>query len=226
MYQHIPGALYRKIDPGEWRRIFIVGDLHGCFDLLLEKLERQGFDTDRDLLVSVGDLIDRGRQNLECLSLLREKWFCAVRGNHEQMAMESLATGDHELWLINGGGWFLRLEPLQQRQAKSLIADCSRLPLVIDIPMACRHIVVAHADYPSDHYSFDQPVDEEQLVWSRRRIQRNQRGRGAPITGATHFFFGHTPLDRVRHFFNQFYIDTGAVYGGTLTLVELNTLPV
>ncbi|TCL02755.1 metallophosphoesterase [Sodalis ligni] len=226
MYQYVPGAVYRKIDAQKWRRIFIVGDLHGCFDLLLEKLERQGFDTEQDLLVSVGDLIDRGRQNLECLSLLREKWFCAVRGNHEQMAMDSLADNDPGLWLANGGDWFARLDSARQQQAKALIAECAALPLVIDIPMDQRHVVVAHADYPADNYYFDQPVDSEELVWSRRRIHRNQQGRGAPITGATHFFFGHTPLNRVRHFFNQYYIDTGAVYGGSLTLVEINTLPV
>lgn len=225
MFQHIPGAIYHRIRPADWRRIFIVGDVHGCYDQLVDKLERQSFNTDCDLLVSVGDLIDRGRQNLECLSLLRENWFCAVRGNHEQMAMEAISHNDHDLWRLNGGNWLSRLDERGQAQAKTLIAECAALPLVVDIPMADRHLVVAHADYPLDHYEFGQPVDEEALIWSRRRFQRNQQGRGVAIDGATQFFFGHTPLDRVRHFHNQFYIDTGAVYGGTLTLFELGRIP-
>lgn len=226
MDKYIPGCMYRKIDPDDWRRIFLVGDLHGCYDQLLDKLEKFAFDTDCDLLISVGDLIDRGKQNLECLGLLGQKWFCAVRGNHEQMAMEAVAGNDYDLWLINGGGWFFRLNDHQQQQAKTLINECALLPLVIDIELGKQHFVVAHADYPQDHYSFDQSVDATQLVWSRRRIERNQKGRGVTITGATHFFFGHTPLDRVRHYYNQFYIDTGAVFGGTLTLVELTNLPI
>lgn len=62
VYQHINGA--------EWRNIQVVGDLHGCNTLLMEKLDEVGFDTSRDLLISVGDLTDRGEENVECLALL------------------------------------------------------------------------------------------------------------------------------------------------------------
>ncbi len=219
-------AVYRKIDPEAWQRLFVVGDLHGCYDLLLDKLARRGFNKQHDLLISVGDLIDRGPENLQCLKLLNEPWFCAVRGNHEQMAIDALQTGDNGLWLANGGSWFLRLGDEGQRNAQRLITRCARLPLVIDIPMADRHIVIAHADYPADDYGFERPISAEEVLWSRRRISRNQRGRGVTISGATHFFFGHTPLNRIRNYYNQYYIDTGAVFGGELSLVELKALPV
>lgn len=39
VYQHINGA--------EWRNIQVVGDLHGCHSLLMEKLDEAGFDTSR-----------------------------------------------------------------------------------------------------------------------------------------------------------------------------------
>lgn len=220
-----PEQIYRQIDPDAWRRIFLVGDLHGCYDLLLAKLARRQFDDKHDLLVSVGDLIDRGAQSLECLQLLEQPWFCAVRGNHEQMAIDALSWHDAEMWLANGGGWFFRLDDAKRRRAAELIGLCDELPLVIDIHMATRHCVVAHADYPLNTYAFLKDIDPEQVVWSRRRINRNQRGIGAPIDGASHFFFGHTPLERVRHFYNQYYIDTGAVFGGSLTLIELTSLP-
>ncbi|STI47003.1 serine/threonine protein phosphatase 1 [Escherichia coli] len=50
------------------------------------------FDPWRDLLISVGDVIDRGPQSLRCLQLLEQHWVRAVRGNHEQMAMDALAS--------------------------------------------------------------------------------------------------------------------------------------
>lgn len=64
-------------------RLFVVGDLHGCYTLLMNKLEELEFNFQQDLLVSVGDLVDRGQENLECLSLINEPWFKAIRGNHE-----------------------------------------------------------------------------------------------------------------------------------------------
>ncbi|WP_227588701.1 metallophosphoesterase, partial [Klebsiella aerogenes] len=80
--------------------------MHGCFARLMAALRERKFDPYQDLLLSVGDLIDRGPQSAECLDLLRYRWVYAVRGNHEQMALEALADGDMRLWEMNGGDWY------------------------------------------------------------------------------------------------------------------------
>ena len=56
-------------------------------------------------------------------------------------------------------------------------------------------------------------------LWSRSRLGERQKGQG--ITGADHFWFGHTPLRHRVDIGNLHYIDTGAVFGGELTLVQL-----
>lgn len=216
---------YQKLDAARWNRVFLVGDLHGCYDLLLAKLERQRFDHTRDLLIALGDLVDRGPNNPACLQLLNQPWFRSVRGNHEQMAIDALRTGDDRMWLANGGGWFSRLSADEQQRAREGIDASAHLPLVIELTCGQRLMVIAHADYPLDHYACGQEIDSEAVLWSRKRISRHQQGRGKPITGASHFFFGHTPVNRVRHYYNQYYIDTGAVFGGTLTLIDLTSLP-
>ncbi|TRC46997.1 serine/threonine-protein phosphatase, partial [Mannheimia haemolytica] len=63
----------------------------------MTELEKVKFNRETDLLISVGDLIDRGRQNLKCLQLLREKWFFNVQGNHDQMAIEALLYHDFNM---------------------------------------------------------------------------------------------------------------------------------
>lgn len=96
---------------------FVVGDLHGCFDLLDRLLEAVRFDPACDRLFSVGDLVDRGPDSLRCMSFLDAPWFHAVRGNHESMLLEYfepyLSRGglddwaqvtSSDLWL-NGGEW-------------------------------------------------------------------------------------------------------------------------
>ncbi|AUY77290.1 TPA: hypothetical protein HNC65_07435 [Escherichia coli] len=49
----------------------------------------------------------------------------------------------------------------------------------------------------------------------------SERPKGQGITGADHFWFGHTPLRHRVDIGNLHYIDTGAVFGGELTLVQL-----
>ncbi len=56
---------YEKIDGSKYRNIWVVGDLHGCYTNLMNKLDTIGFDNKKDLLISVGDLVDRGAENVE-----------------------------------------------------------------------------------------------------------------------------------------------------------------
>ena len=57
--------MYQRLAGSTWRNIWLVGDLHGCFALLMSHLRQLKFDPWQDLLISVGDLIDRGPQSVE-----------------------------------------------------------------------------------------------------------------------------------------------------------------
>lgn len=81
--------LIEKFNASHIQRLFVVGDLHGCYVELMDQLSVINFDYSTDLLISVGDLIDRGRNSLKCLELTKEPWFKAIRGNHEQMCLEA-----------------------------------------------------------------------------------------------------------------------------------------
>lgn len=75
-----PAPVYQRIAGHQWRHIWLSGDIHGCLEQLRRKLWHCRFDPWRDLLISVGDVIDRGPQSLRCLQLLEQHWVCAVRG--------------------------------------------------------------------------------------------------------------------------------------------------
>ncbi len=89
-------------------RDFIVGDLHGCRSMLDALLAHVGFDTARDRLFSVGDLVDRGPESIECLDLLLEPWFYPVLGNHDAMLMAWILQDDQDPRAdVYGGGFAL-----------------------------------------------------------------------------------------------------------------------
>ena len=210
----LPDNAYQRVEATRWRHVWVVGDIHGCFSLLMAKLRLCHFDPWQDLLVSVGDVIDRGPDSLRCLKLLRKRWIIAVRGNHEQMGLDALATGEQFLWFMNGGSWFAQTE---QPAATAALETCRQLPWILELRCQNGIHVIAHADYPDDNYQWQREVDLQRVLWDRTRLMNKGNG----IRGADHFWFGHTPLRQRLDHENLHYIDTGAVFGGELTLVQL-----
>jgi bis(5'-nucleosyl)-tetraphosphatase (symmetrical) len=69
--------------------LFIVGDVQGCHQELLDLLAAARFDPARHRLTFVGDLINRGPDSLGVLRLAKQQLAHVVVGNHE----EALLTG-------------------------------------------------------------------------------------------------------------------------------------
>jgi len=90
-------------------RIFAIGDIHGCNKtfqkLLLDKIRIQKSDK----IYCMGDYIDRGSDSkgvIDFILKLRKKGYHihTLRGNHEQLMMESIQSEDKlKHWLKNGG---------------------------------------------------------------------------------------------------------------------------
>ena len=71
--------------------VFIVGDIHGCFDELVRILEQVGYFERSDLMVIlVGDLVSKGPKSLEVIQFSREHELLAVRGNHDDSLLNSV----------------------------------------------------------------------------------------------------------------------------------------
>jgi serine/threonine protein phosphatase 1 len=206
-------------------RTLIMGDLHGCYQQLLAGLSRLKFAPERgDCLIALGDLTDRGADNLACLRLLLQPWFHTVRGNHEQLMLTALLGGSRQarqLWFCNGGRWYERLEEIEQAEIMSLCHEhINRLPYAMEITTRERHRVgVVHADPVFNHWQqlveclrapSPDPEVLEQLLWQRARLNqlRKQPRRSAPaplsrqeiqgegpqIAGIDLVCLGHTPL--------------------------------
>ncbi len=214
-----------KIDYAD--RIFFVGDIHGEITKLNEKLDEVGFDKEKDHLFSVGDLIDRGEDSLSCLALIQEEWFRAVRGNHEDLMINSIINkSDNHLgcWIQNGAQWYFDLNQEDRMYANDLakLAD-EELPYVMEIHHRGKVIVMCHANYPSNEYTGK--IDKHDLfdiVWDRSRIDDFKRNKPSEeINGADLFVFGHTPLRAPLQVDNCLWIDTGAVFGKEMTVIEL-----
>ena len=219
---------YRRFARNPAGRDFVVGDVHGMFPALGELLALARFDEERDRLFSVGDLIDRGPRSREALDWLAKPWLHAVRGNHEQLLLDSDDPATRNLWIRhNGGAWWLDCGPAERAAFREA---CAELPIAIEIAASRGKVGVVHADAPrsnswADFLSRLESQDEravEHALWSRERVAGESVGR---VSGVDLVVCGHTPTTRIVEAENVRFIDTGAVYrqfaGARLTMIEI-----
>lgn len=76
------------IDLSEYRRVHIIGDVHGCYTALMEYLSNNGGIKDDECYIFTGDYLDRGIENVEVVKLMLDIYerrnIIMLEGNHER----------------------------------------------------------------------------------------------------------------------------------------------
>lgn len=220
-------------------RDFVIGDIHGTFDLVLAAMEQAGFNPDIDRLFSVGDLIDRGNGSHRCAAFLAKPYVHSVRGNHEDMLIDLYAEGTPSPEVLrvaaryNGFNWWLDL-PETERQ--KILAAIRKLPLAIEIETDRGTVGVIHADVPLGMawceflgmLNVGDPAVIKTCLWGRDRLRL---GDMTGVHGVGRLFVGHTPQwGNLTRAGNVYALDTGAVFGqtgikeeGHLTMAQVMT---
>lgn len=207
-------------------RDFIVGDLHGCVEALRYLLREIEFDTARDRLFSVGDLIDRADCGAceEALALLEKPWFYAVLGNHED-SLCAVAEGrlPRYRWYGIGGGW---AQHLPAERLTHYAHRLRRLPLVRVVGEGAERFNILHAEFLGSDADIDRayfdPDMREHMLWGRDIVLGTAEP--PPRSALSLTYVGHTPVRDLRMINSHFYLDTGAfINEGCLTIVEALT---
>lgn len=192
------------------RRTLVVGDIHGCYDELLELMEKAVLGAD-DRVVAVGDLLVKGPKSREVLELfMSDGRFSSVVGNHD-LALLKFWRGEE-----------VELTPQQRSALSELEVDRERygsylesLPFMIDLGA---HLVV-HAGLRPGVPAAAQSKDD---LTELRTLGPDRTSRdGTPwydvYEGEKIVLFGHWPALEVRRALRAIGLDTGCVYGHHLT---------
>jgi serine/threonine protein phosphatase 1 len=216
-------------------KIFAIGDIHGCNNKLVALLDRMPMNKETDILVFLGDYINRGPDSRKVLeTLLRIKATCNqvvfLKGNHEQALLDYAATGDVEiLHMLRTMG----VEAMAASYGSSVrgIRDLSCMP-----PEHQNFLHTLEFSFGTGNYLFTHAdIDEEKLALAKTRTDalRSQRYAEASLLASRRLaredfcltghiiVFGHVPFETPLVMTDRIGIDTGAVYGNFLTAVEL-----
>jgi serine/threonine protein phosphatase 1 len=219
------------------QRIYAVGDIHGCADLLANLFDRVDDDirlrpASNILQVFLGDYIDRGPDSRQVLDLLiaRQRGTDAVflKGNHEDFAIRFLKDPTILTQWKNIGGlntvasYGVATTNYREARSQRAMAVALRLSMPADhldflrglnLSFTCGDFFFAHAGVrPGVALEKQNPHD---LLWIRDDFLLHEEDFGKVVV------HGHTPSHEpvVRH--NRINIDTGAYATGRLTCLVL-----
>ena len=210
-------------------KLWAVGDIHGCYNLLMTRLKEIGFDFENDLLVAVGDLVDRGTQNEECVSLIDEPWFTSIKGNHEDLViMGDVNRSYFNCHIQNGGEWFYDLDYQVQRE---IIKKLKTLPIALEINHKGRKFGFVHGHIEQNNWDeFKETFTQEPrasrdpselAMWGRERLN-DENSQYTHVSGVDAVIMGHTVTQKPCKRDNCYWIDTGAVHWGPMTILYLS----
>jgi len=213
------------------KRIFAIGDIHGCFGSFRELLEHKIELKKNDKLVLLGDYIDRGIQSkavIDYIIELQNQGFDIIplMGNHESMLLDAFKGGQFLLlWMYNGG--YATLISFEINTINEL--DQVYIDFFKSLPL-----YYSFKDYLFVHAGFDDEADDPfedkfHLTWESRTEYTNPALLGKTI------IHGHRPVtlaackEIIQINSPVINLDTGCVYSnmkgfGNLTALELNTM--
>ena len=198
-------------------RDFVVGDIHGEWDMFQDKLKSIKFDLNVDRMFSVGDLIDRGPDSEKCLELLQEPWFHSVIGNHEVMMIDAVMSRDKFSWIFSGGEWAKDYDDDHLEYYLNMFIKPAMV-MAITVATDKGDVGICHANPPDDWNDIDKEENHNSMIWGRTKIMKKEN---TQVKNVYKTYHGHTPKDGVMHLGNSVFIDTGACYDGFLTILEI-----
>ena len=174
---------------------YVIGDIHGRPNLLDQLIKNVPWDIERDKIVFLGDLIDRGynaRRIVERVMELAQANpnVVVLRGNHEQMMLDCLDFGDLQ-WLVPENGGLATLEAYgvklgELQDVSDIHIPDEHLDFIRGLPFyhEDEQAIYVHAGLvPGEHPS---DTDPDVLIWARDfDFFRSYEGKLC--------FFGHTP---------------------------------
>jgi protein phosphatase len=227
----------------------IIGDLHGCADELQELLVQLGYEVTAEVesggpwasplyghpagrkAVFLGDLGDRGPRILDSFRMVRAmvqagNALC-VPGNHDAKLLRKLRR--HDVQITHGlGSTLAEIDALPEKQRKPFQAELAAFldGLVSHFVLDGGALVVAHAGLKQALQGRASSAVRSFALYGETTGETDEFGLPVRVNWAAEYrgnaavVYGHTPVPRLEWLNGTINIDTGCVFGGSLTALR------
>jgi protein phosphatase len=213
----------------------IIGDVHGCYDELIELINKLGYQNAEGIfqhpagrkLVFVGDLVDRGPKTPAVLDLVFTNVkagtaFC-VPGNHDAKLLKWLKGKEVNIahGLQESIDQLNRETPAFREAIKQFLDG-----LVSHYVFDDGNLVVAHAGLREEMHGRGSGAVRDFCMYGETTGEIDEFGLpvrynwAAEYKGKAMVVYGHTPVPEPQWLNRTIDIDTGCVFGGRLTALR------
>lgn len=197
-------------------KTYVIGDLHGCYDEFIELTEQIGI-TEDDLLISLGDIVDRGNKSVELYEYFKKRENSIVlMGNHERKHLKGILSYSQEIVKVQFGDKY-----------PEFLIWLETLPYYYETDSA----IIIHAFFEHDKKLQVQKEEVLAGTTSGSRYLEDKYDEGKYwsdfYNGDKPIIYGHHVVGENPKIKNNTYgIDTGACHSGMLTIIELPSFKV
>jgi serine/threonine protein phosphatase 1 len=226
--------------------IYVIGDIHGCLTQLtsLHKkiLSHDKFDVKKDLLIYLGDYIDRGKNSKEVIDQIFKLKNSDIKtkllmGNHEEMMIDFLFNKNNNIknWLNFGAdqtfrSYGIELVDFIKEGFNDIVIDRLRNALLekmntkhidffkkLELSFSTEKYLFVHAGV--DPYKNLKEQTKKDYLWSRSNGFFDKNFKAEKI-----IVHGHTPEENIINNPYRINVDTGCYFSGILSCACLSDL--
>lgn len=223
--------------------IYVMSDIHGCYDKYEEMLKKISF-SEEDVLYILGDVLDRGPNGMKILLdiAIREN-VVLFWGNHDYQAAVLLSNLHrikdkncsneskqiyevYKLWLSDGGKTTLEEYLSLSEQEKKVVHK------VLKNALTSKEIEVNGKTFLLAHTVPDVDIICDYEEWTLEHYINGEADYNEVYFDDKYIITGHTPTEHIDSNFigkiwkgnNHIAIDCGAVFGNALGCLCLDTM--
>ena len=217
--------------------IYLMSDIHGCYDEYIKMLEKINFN-DNDTLYIIGDICDRGNQPMNIFfHMMQHKNIIPIIGNHDMEAYPFLVLEHNDKldilekkfswWMRQGGGTTLKdFQKLSKEQQNKILSYIETFKHYLEIKVNDVDYLLVHGGLRG--FDENKRLDEyslHDLVWERPDYNKVYFADKYIIAGHTPtFYIDENYKGKIFNKNNHIIIDCGCVYGYTLGCLCLDTM--